>query len=408
MVDDSNTGEQLDRRTYMKVAGGAGVAGSGLLAGCSGDGGDGGDGGGGTTEPPDGAPATGTSDGSSSGDLTIGMETHFTSGAWVTALVEGAQFYALELGHDFNLFTNGQDAQTQISNINQMINQGYDGIIVVPWNSEAVTSVIEDARAEGIAVYTLDIDAPTEAISMNISWDDTVAAKRCGEQLVSHMQDQQPDVDTYEILEVRAPPGTNISRARHEPFVEYIDGQDDVEIVGTLNGEWSRATANQRVREWVNANGAPHGIYAANFTMGLGAQAALETLDLQVPAGEDGHITHVQLDGSSASHQALLDGYIDYIIDQPVYFYGAIGIHYLVEEVRNGRAALPDVGTEVTSDDLDIKSGSYKGVQLWSEPIWAPGNIVETESGHKRFVTNYVEISEENADADYLWGNIWT
>lgn len=420
MPDDTTTQSRLDRRSYLRGLGGASVLGIGVLAGCAGD--DGGDGGGaqgtpteteamggeGTTTEAEETETATESGTTAAGDLTIGMETHFTSGAWVTALVEGAQFYALELGHDFELFTNGQDTQTQISNINQMVNQGYDGIIVVPWNSEAVTGAIEDARAQGIPVYTLDIDAPTEAISMNISWDDTVAAQRCGEELVGHMREQQPDAGTYRVLEVRAPPGQNISRARHEPFVEYIDGQDDVEIVGTLNGEWSRSTANQRVREWVNANDAPHGVYAANFTMGLGTQAALETLGMQFPAGEDGHITHVQLDGSSASHQALLDGYMDYIVDQPVYFYGALGIHYLVEEVRNGQDALPDVGTEVTSDDLTIQSGSYKGVELWSEPIWAPGQIVETDSGHRRFVTNYVEISEENAEADYLWGNIWT
>jgi ribose transport system substrate-binding protein len=387
MVDNTTDGE-LNRRSYLRTVGGAAVAGTGLLAGCSSLGGSG--------------------DGGGDGDLTIGMETHFTSGAWVTALVEGAQFYALELGHDFNLFTNGQDSGTQISNINQMINQGYDGIIVVPWNSEAVASVLEDARDEGIAVYTLDIDSPTEAVSMNVSWDDTVAATACGEELASNMRDQHPDADTYRVLEVRAPPGTNISAARHDPFVDYVEGQDDIEIVGTLNGEWSRSTSNQRVREWMNANDAPHGIYAANFAMGLGAQSALATLGHQAPASDDEHITHVQLDGSSESHQAVMDGYIDYIVDQPVYFYGAIGIHYMVEEINNGRDSLPDVGTEITSDDLDIESGSYKGVDLWSEPIWAPGNVVETDSGHKRFVTNYVEITEENADEPHLWGNIWT
>lgn len=379
---DRESRPSIDRRSYLKAVGGAGLVGG--LAGCSGRGG-----------PSDPS------------DLRIGMETHFTSGAWVTALVEGPQFYAEEKGYDFELFTNGQDSQTQINNINQMVNQGFDGIILVPWNSEAVTSAVEDARDEGVPVYTVDIDAPTEAVSMNVSWSDEVAATTAANELISRARDQNPDTSSFNVLEVRPPPGQNISRARHEPFVARMEEVDDFEVVGTLNGEWSRSTAKQRVREWVNANGAPDAIYSANFTMGLGALNALTAQDLAVPKSDDDHITMVQLDGSSTTHQRINEGMIDLAIDQPNYYYGPITLEYLEREILEGRDVLPDVGAEVTADDFSLEPAQRKGTTLWSDPVWAPAEVVETDSGHRRFVTNFVKITEENADAPYLWGNIW-
>jgi len=413
----------IHRRTYLKAIGGTVTVSA--LAGCGGDGGsdgggsgdgaDGGDGGDGGSSGDDGGSGDGsdgdgsgsTGDGDDDSPLKIGMETHFTSGAWVTALVEAPEFYAETKGFNFNLFTNDQDAQQQISHINQMINQEFDGIILVPWNSEAVSSAVEDARDAGIPVYTVDIDAPTEAVSMNISWSDEVAATTAAEEIIQRTRDQNPDRSSFNVLEVRPPPGQNISRARHEPFVAKMEETDDFEVVGTLNGEWRREVAKQRVREWVNANDAPDAIYSANFTMGLGALNALEAQDLAVPKSDDDHIPLVQLDGSSTTHEMIMEGLIDVAIDQPNYYYGPIALEYLEREIKNGRSALPDIGATITEDDFSLQTGQHKGVEMWAESIWSPAEVVETDSGHRRFVTNHVMITEENAEAPYLWGNIW-
>jgi len=365
--------------------------------------------------------------------LTLGLSTHFTSGAWVTALVESGQFYAQDRGYDFNLFPTGGESQKQISDIRQMVNQGYDGIVLIPFNSEAIASVVEEAADAGVPIITVDIDAATPADLMHISWDDERAARQATEMLMQNLREQKPDRDEYSILEVRAPPGRDIARLRHEPFVNAVEETEEFEVAGTVVGDWVRSTAKQRVQEWVNANEVPDGVYSANFGMSLGALSALQEMDATAPRGEDDHVVMTQLDGSQNTHDAIMDGFIDGAVDQPNYFYAPLAFAWLERVIREGEDVLPEVGSTVVSGkaadrktttanatetaattaanqqqtSITIEPAMHNGVELWQEPVWSPATVDEA-LGHRQFITDHVVITEENADAPYLWGNIWS
>ncbi|GAA0256946.1 ABC transporter substrate-binding protein [Halobacterium noricense] len=364
---------------------------------------------------------------SQDGSLTVGLSTHFTSGAWVTAVVEATQFYAQDQGFNYNLFTTGGESQKQITDIRQMVNQNYDGIVLIPFNSQAIGSVVEEATNAGVPVFTVDIDAATGADKMHFSWDDEAATRRAGEMLVENLRQQKPNQDQYQVLEVRAPPGRDIARLRHEPFVNLIEQTDDVIVAGTVVGDWVRETSKQRTPEWINANQPPDAIYSANFLMSLGALSALQEMDLAVPRGEDGHIVMTQLDGSQNTHEMIMEGFIDGAVDQPNYYYGPLALAYLERFVNQGESALPSQGSTVTStkepvtgtgnqttttanggggQTVTIEPAQHRGVELWQAPIWSPATIRQAFN-HRQFVTSHVEITEENADAPYLWGNIW-
>lgn len=399
MVSENKNGGGVGRRTYLKAVGGtAALATAGVP---------------GYLRQDD--------------QLRFGLSTHFTSGAWVTALVEGGQFYAQDQGYDFNLFSTGGETQKQINDVRQMVNQDFDGIVLIPFNSEAIASVVEEAVDAGVPVITVDIDAATPADLMHVSWDDERAARRATDMLVDNLREQKPDTDEYTLLEVRAPPGRDIARLRHEPFVDAIEETDGFEVAGTVVGDWVRSTAKQRVREWVNANEVPDGVYSANFGMSLGALSALREMDATAPRGEDGHVVMTQLDGSQNTHQNIRDGFIDGAVDQPNYFYAPLAFEWLERVAREGEDALPDVGSTVVSGkaadeettanattptpepqaSVTIEPAMHRGVELWQEPIWSPATVGEA-LGHRQFVTDHVVITEENADAPYLWGNIWS
>ncbi|WP_440009144.1 sugar ABC transporter substrate-binding protein [Halomicrococcus sp. SG-WS-1] len=405
MVSQNKEGAYLDRRSYLKGVGGATALGMTGLSGYT----------------------------SQDDTLTVGLSTHFTSGAWVTAVVEATRFYAEDQGFDYNLFTTGGESQKQISDIRQMVNQDFDGIVLIPFNSQAIASVVEEATNAGVPVFTVDIDAATGADKMHFSWDDEAAARRAGEMLVENLRQQKPDQDQYQVLEVRAPPGRDIARLRHEPFVNLIEQTDDVTVADTVVGDWVRSTSKQRTQEWINANQPPDAIYSANFLMSLGALSALQEMDLAAPRGQDDHIVMTQLDGSQNTHEMIMEGFIDGAVDQPNYFYGPLALAYLERYVNEGESALPSEGSTVTStkepvaetgnqtttptnatttasngggETISIEPAQHRGVELWQAPIWSPATVGRALN-HRQFVTSHVEITEENADAPYLWGNIW-
>ncbi len=399
MVSQNKERSYIGRRSYLRGVGGVTALGMAGLSGYT----------------------------SQDGSLTVGLSTHFTSGAWVTAVVEATQFYAQDQGFNYNLFTTGGESQKQITDIRQMVNQNYDGIVLIPFNSQAIGSVVEEATNAGVPVFTVDIDAATGADKMHFSWDDEAATRRAGEMLVENLRQQKPNQDQYQVLEVRAPPGRDIARLRHEPFVNLIEQTDDVIVAGTVVGDWVRETSKQRTPEWINANQPPDAIYSANFLMSLGALSALQEMDLAVPRGEDGHIVMTQLDGSQNTHEMIMEGFIDGAVDQPNYYYGPLALAYLERFVNQGESALPSQGSTVTStkepvtgtgnqttttanggggQTVTIEPAQHRGVELWQAPIWSPATIRQAFN-HRQFVTSHVEITEENADAPYLWGNIW-
>ena len=400
----------MSRRRLMELTGATGIAG---LAGCSGGGGsedggsDGGDGGSDGSDGGSDSDDTATDGSSGSSAVEMGFSTYFRGGAWITAFLDATEFYAKDQNFDYNEFGNQESAEQQVSDIRQMANQGYDGILVNTWNSEAVNPAIEDAADQGVPVFTANVDATTDAVTMYVAFSNEAAATTAGEQTITELEEEKPEQDSYEILEVFGAPAQQIAQQRSEGFVNTIESTDGFEIVDTVQGEFTREDAQRVVSEWINANGTPDAIYASNLSMGNGVVTALDNQDALAERGEDDHVVLVQLDAGPQVISNIGDGYVDAAIDQPNYFYGPIALEYMQRYVNgDGEDEIPEVGTTVTEDDLSIESAQHKDVELWSEPAWAPAEIVEKD-GHVQFQTSSVVVTEENADEPYHWGNIW-
>lgn len=397
--------QSIDRRTFIKVTG-AGAVTSGL-AGCSGDGGDGSDGGNGDGgDGGDGAVTETTSgNGDSDGESRqIGISQHQAGGSWITAFFDSGTIYAESQGYQLETFIHEEDAATQISQVRQMINQEYDGIVLVPYN-ESLNDVIVEAEEAGIPVFTANQDATTEAVKSFTAFGNENAGQICGERMYEALTEQKPDVDTYRVLNVRGD-FISSSNARTDGFLGVMDGQDDVEIVDTIQTNWTQSDAQSKVQTWLNGNDAPHGIYSSNMTSGLGTFQALEDQGMAAPKGEDDHVVITQLDGGPDVNPKILDGFIDAAVDQPVTFYIPLAIKQMEAYWEDGDDAIPEVGTELTEEDFSFEPVEHENGTLWSEPTWAPAQVVEKD-GHPYVQTNGITLTEENADEPYLWGNIW-
>lgn len=383
-----------NRRQFLKTAGGVTIAAT--LAGCSG---------GGNTDSQNTQTKTTTkSGGDSSKGKKIGISQHRAGGSWITAFFEAGKLYARQQGHELTTFIHEQDAAKQISQVRQMINQNYDGIVLVPWN-ESLNSVIEEATDAGIPVFTANSDATTSKIKTFTAFGNRGAGETCAKKMYEALKNQKSDVDTYRILNVRGD-FFGVSNARTNGFVETIKQHDDVQIVDTIKTDWTQSQALSKVQTWLNANETPHGIYSSNMTSGLGTFTALEKQGLANPKSSNNHVVLTQLDGGPEVNPKIKKGLIDAAVDQPNYFYIPLAIKQMQKYWKNGDSAVPKPGTKLTADDYSFQPVQHKGVQLWSEPIWAPATV-EKKDGHPHVKTNGITITQKNADAPYLWGNIW-
>lgn len=337
-------------------------------------------------------------------ERTIGISQHQVGGAWVTAFFEAGTVYCEEQGYNCRTFIHEQDAAKQISQVRQMINQEYDGIVLVPWN-ESLNDVIEEATDAGIPVFTANSDSTSPAIKSFTAFGNYGAGVTCAEKMYEALQEERPDVGTYRVLNIRGD-FFGVSNRRTDGFVDTMDEHDDVEIVETVKTDWSRSQSQSKTLQWLSANDPPDGAYASNLTSGLGMFSALDREDLIVPKGEEGHIVITHLDGGPEANVNIGEGLVDAAVDQPNYFYIPLAIKQMQDWWDGGDETVPEPGQTLTEEDYSFEPVEHKGVQLWSEPIWSPAEVVEKD-GHPHVRTNGITITQENADAPFLWGNIW-
>lgn len=377
-----------NRRDVIKIIGASGIAG---LAGCLGDGSEQGQ-------------NTTKSSGSGSNSRKIGITQHAVGGTWITAFLEAGKWYCEDQGIEYKTFLHEQDATKQITQIRQMVNQEYDGIAAVPWN-EAVNAAIKDAEQSGIPVFSVNNDIKSKHIKTFTAFGNYNAGKKCAKQMLTALKDQESSASTWRVLNVRGGYFYQ-SNQRTQGFLDTIKKHDKANITDTIKTDWSRSQSQQKTLQWLNAHEKPHAIYASNMTCGLGVFAALERQQLVYPKSKDKHIVLTQLDGGPDVNPKIADGYIDAAVDQPNYFYIPLAVKQMQRYWKNGEKSLPKSGTKLTTDDINIQSQKHKGVNLWSEPIWAPAQVAE-KNKHLQVKTNGITITKKNADAPYLWGNIW-
>jgi ABC-type sugar transport system substrate-binding protein len=334
----------------------------------------------------------------------VAVSQHQVGGGWITAFLQAGRLYCNQQNIEFDLFNHNQDITKQITQIQLIASQDYDGIVVAPW-SKAVSDVIERVSGENLPIFTVDTDAPTDVIKSYTAFGNRNAGKRCAQQMVEILREQKPAQDTYQILNTRGG-FTEYSNARTNGFLEVINNTNDIEVAETLLTNWDRGKALQVTQTWIEANGPVDGIFSSNNTSGLGVFAALQRLNLAYRKSNENHIVLTQIDGAPEINPLIKKGFIDAAIDQPNYFYLPMAIRQMQQWYKSGEKAIPNPGTTLTPDMLNIPARDFRGTNLWSKPIWAPAEV-GTHGQHPFIQTQGVLITQENADAPYLWGNIW-
>lgn len=387
-----------DRRTFIRVAGSTAIVST--FAGCTGSGSNGENGSsGGNGENGSGGSNTGNSE-----SRRIGISQHQAGGAWITAFFESGKKYAKSQGYNLETFIHDSSARKQISQVRQMINQDYDGIVLVPWN-ESLNSVIEEADNAGIPVFTVNQDSTTSAIKSFTAFGNRNAGSTCGDKMYSALTKQKPDVDPYRVLNVRGKfvPQSN---KRTKGFLNIIKNKNDVNIVDTIQTDWTIEDAQSKVRTWLNGNEKPHGIFSSNMTSGLGTFQAIKKQGLAYPKGKPKHIVLTQLDGGPEVNPKILDGYIDAAVDQPVTYYIPLAIKQMEAYWQNGAKTLPDPGSQLKAEEYSFDPVKMKSGKIWVKPTWSPAEVKKKDD-HPYIKTSGIVLTEKNADKPYLWGNVW-
>jgi ABC-type sugar transport system substrate-binding protein len=229
----------------------------------------------------------------------------------------------------------------QISDIQDMIAKGVQGLIVAPLNSDGLEPALSAAKAKGIPVVTIDrkINAtPCSDYLTFIGSDFVDQGKRAAEAMLAETGGKA------NVAILLGSSGNNVTTDRTSGFVDTVKSETGVKIVAQQTGEFARDKGQSVTETLLQAHKDIDTIYAENDEMGLGAMAAIRAAG-KTP-GKD--IKIFSIDGTRDAVQAIVDGTYNGVIESNPRF-GPLAFQQLAD--LNAGQAIPE--------DVVITDGAY-------------------------------------------------
>lgn len=414
-MPEINGREKRTRRNYLKLAGGASVVG---FAGCLGDDTD-------DTDPGDDDDDDDVDDTDPGDDdpedsqFHLGLSPLYMADDWMTMWTRATQWWADD--HDIELTTSNPDADpsTQLEQSQSMAASGIDGLILSPADSEASATIVDQLAEEDIPVIASNSMSVSEQTKMFVAFDNYSAAGVMGEDMVDHLEEKHGEPRGL-VLHVGGPMAMQTLVQRRDGFNDVLDEYPDIEVEFLETDALVEDAQNQTTSFLRTIDeGDLDGVYAHNPNMMIGAQNALEREGFQKERGDPDHVYANLFAANPVITDMILDGIVDAAINQGPTQYGPIALNYMIEYLESGKddSVFPDIGDEVTLDDLTITGGEHHGVNLWEpaeeKQYWAPAEVVDiqdffpsAEGSYPYFKTNGFVVTPDNADEPWLWGNV--
>ncbi|MBL0934660.1 MAG: ABC transporter substrate-binding protein [Rhizobiaceae bacterium] len=235
---------------------------------------------------------------------TIGFSQIGSESGWRAAETTLTRMEAEKRGIDLKFADAQQKQENQIKALRSFIAQGVDGILLAPVVATGWDSVLEEAKEADIPVVLLDrmVDSSDDLYLTAVGSDLVHEGKVAGEWLVGEVGDAECNV-----VELQGTTGSSPAIDRKAGFEEGISGHDNIKIVRSQTGDFTRAKGKEVMESFLKAEGGGANIcalYAHNDDMAVGAIQAIKEAGLK--PGED--IKIVSIDAVPDIFQAMAAG----------------------------------------------------------------------------------------------------
>ncbi len=201
------------------------------------------------------------------GPYRIALANGFIGNTWRIQMIKTAKAYAEQPAvkaklKEFKVISTGEDLPAQIAAANNLIDAGYDAVIVNALNPTAFAPVVKKAKRAGVVLLSFDnVIASPDNIVVNV--DQVELGRLAARWLVKEIK-----ADSGKLLEVRGPSGNSVDRDRHEGFREVLGKSGkQLEVVEVI-GKWDDGTAQKATADAIAIHKRFAGIYVQGGSTG--------------------------------------------------------------------------------------------------------------------------------------------
>ncbi|CAM3959437.1 D-xylose ABC transporter substrate-binding protein [Mesobacillus thioparans] len=268
---------------------------------------------------------------------------------------------AEELGADVLVQSANGDEAKQVSQIQNMISQDIDALVIIAINSDALTTVVDQAKAEGIPVLAYDRLVNGTDIDAYVSFDNV----RVGEMQAEYLVEKVP---TGKYFLMGGSPTDNNAKMFREGQMNIIQplvDKGDIEVVGD---QWAKGwDANEALKIMENALTANKNdidvVVASNDSTAGGAIQALEAQGLAGKVAISGQ------DADLAGVQRIAEGLQTMTVYKPIKVIAEKSAEVAVQLAKGEK---PEADSTVNNGKLDVPFIKLDPIKVGKE------NIVDT------------------------------
>ena len=188
--------------------------------------------------------------------------------------------------------------ERQIEQIDSLVASGVDLLIVAPNQVATISPAIDRAFDQGIPVIVFERKTNSQKFTAFISADNYEMGRIMGEYIVSRLKGRG------RVLEIKGLAGSSPAIERHNGFMEALKNAPDIEVVASLQGDWTEPRAHTIVSQWLAAHpDTPVDlVFGMNDRSAIGARTAFIEAGRKLPLfcgvdglpGENGGICQVR------------------------------------------------------------------------------------------------------------------
>ncbi len=195
--------------------------------------------------------------------------------------------------------------ERQIQQIDSLVATGIDLLIVAPNQVSTISPAIDRAYDKGIPVIVFERKTNTKKYTAYMGADNYEMGHLMGEYVATRLNERG------RIIEVMGLKGSSPAIERHNGFREAIAQHPGIQVVATLQGDWTEPTAYNKVKQWLDKNAELIDkvdlVFGMNDRTAMGARKAFEEAGRALPlfCGIDG------LPGENGGIKLVMDSLLD-------------------------------------------------------------------------------------------------
>jgi ABC-type sugar transport system substrate-binding protein/AraC-like DNA-binding protein len=134
--------------------------------------------------------------------------------------------------------------ERQVQQIDSLMNAGIDLLIVAPNQVQTISPAIDRAYDKGIPVIVFERKTSSQKYTAFISADNYEMGRVMGEYIVARLGGKGT------VLEIKGLEGSSPAIERHNGFMDAVKDAPGIEVVASLQGDWTEPTAYETTRQW--------------------------------------------------------------------------------------------------------------------------------------------------------------